>query len=50
MFGVNLSQYLGSTNSWVPDAPRVGTGAAWMWCGGACAVLVHRGPFPFSTR
>ena len=30
-------------NSWVPDVPHVRTGAAWMWCGGACAVLA---PFP----
>src|SRR6266852_3719047 len=29
-----------STNYRVPDVPRVGTGAAWLWCGGACAVLV----------
>jgi len=22
------------------DTPRVGTGAVWTWCGGACAVRV----------
>ena len=35
--------------SWCPRhdpscvPPRVGTGAVWMRCGGACAVLAHRG-------
>jgi len=31
---------MGSTNSQVPAIPRVGTGAAWTWGGGAFAVLV----------
>jgi hypothetical protein len=31
---------LSSTNYSMPDIPRVGTGAAWMSDGGACAVLV----------
>ena len=39
-----------STNDWVPDGLRVGTGAVEMGGGGACAVLAHHRPFPFSTR
>ncbi len=29
-----------STTYRMPDIPHVGTGAVWMRCGGACAVLV----------
>ena len=29
-----------SLNYQVPAIPSVGTGAVWMWCGGACAVLL----------
>jgi len=41
---------IGSTNNRVPKAPRVGTEAAGMLGGGACAVLFHRTPLPWSTQ